>query len=54
MGIINRLALIIFFLLSFVILLIISIINVKFASIYLSWMTERVFKFLYGTKESKI
>ena len=53
MGIINRIALIIFFTVSFPVLFIITIINVKFASVYLAWLTEKVYNFLYGkTKEN--
>jgi hypothetical protein len=52
MVIINRIALIIFFLLTFPILLILSIINVNFVVVYLMWMLDLINKFLYGSKET--
>ncbi len=54
MGIINRIALIVFFTLAFATLLLVTIINVKFASIYLAWITEQVYNFLYGKTEGSI
>ena len=51
MWLINRIGLLLIISISFPILLILSIISVKFAVVYLAWTTENIFKFIYGTKE---
>lgn len=52
MCILNRIGLFIFFPISFVVLLALSIVSPKYAMIYLIWITKIVKDFLYGEKEN--
>lgn len=51
MWLINRIGLFILTIISVIILLTLSIISPRIFSIYLAYITELVFKFLYGTKK---
>lgn len=51
MAIINRIALLLLILVSSIILLTLAIVSPKWFSLYLAYITEIVFKFLYGTKK---
>jgi hypothetical protein len=51
MGIINRIALLTLTMISVIILLTLAIMSPKWFSVYLAYITDKVFKFIYGTKE---
>ena len=53
MVIINRIVLVIFFLITFPVMLILSVASPKQLAIYLVWVTELVYNFLYGKSVSK-
>jgi hypothetical protein len=54
MWLINRIALLILISISSIVLLILAILSPQWFSIYLAYITDEVFKFLYGTKKKEI
>ena len=54
MGLLNRIGLLLLSLISSLILLTLAMISPKYYAIYLAYITDKVFKFLYGKEKSKV